>query len=67
MMRTDAAASALPAGTVAATLLTYFAIYILLLAVFLVFAARLVRRGPDLDMPLPDAALVAGARDRQQV
>jgi cytochrome d ubiquinol oxidase subunit I len=67
MMRTDAAASALPAGTVAATLLTYFAIYILLLAAFLVFAARLVRRGPDLDMPLPDAALVAGTRDRQQV
>lgn len=56
MMRTGAAASALPAGAVAATLLSYFVIYALLLGVFIVFAGRLVRHGPDLDIPLPAAA-----------
>jgi cytochrome bd ubiquinol oxidase subunit I len=62
MMRTGAAASALPAGAVAATLLTYFVIYALLLGVFIVFAGRLVRHGPDLDIPLPAAAGLTVAR-----
>jgi cytochrome d ubiquinol oxidase subunit I len=53
MMRTEAAASALPAGAVATTLLTYFVIYALLLGAFIVFAARLIRRGPNLNVPLP--------------
>jgi cytochrome d ubiquinol oxidase subunit I len=52
MLRTEAAASALPAGAVGATLLTYSAIYALLLVVFIVFAGRLIRRGPDTGMPL---------------
>jgi cytochrome bd ubiquinol oxidase subunit I len=56
MMRTEAAASVLPAAAVGATLLTYFVIYAVLLVVFLVFAARLVRRGPDPDIPLPAAS-----------
>jgi cytochrome d ubiquinol oxidase subunit I len=57
MMRTEAAASALPAGAVAATLITYSVIYALLLVVFIVFAARLIRHGPDLDIPLPAGTL----------
>jgi len=60
LMRTEAAASALPAGAVGATLITYFVIYALLFAVFIVFAARLIRRGPDLDILLPAAALKTG-------
>jgi cytochrome d ubiquinol oxidase subunit I len=53
MLRTEAAASELPAGAVGATLMTYSVIYALLLVVFVVFAGRLIRRGPDTDMPLP--------------
>jgi cytochrome d ubiquinol oxidase subunit I len=54
MMRTEAAASALPAAAVATTLGIYAAIYALLFIVFIVFAARLIQRGPDLDIPLPE-------------
>jgi len=60
MMRTEAAASALPAGAVAATLLSYFLIYVLLLVAFMVFAARLIQRGPDLEIALPAAASNTG-------
>lgn len=54
MMRTSAAASALPAGAVATTLIAYAVVYTLLFCVFIIFAARLIRRGPDLDIPLPE-------------
>ena len=53
LLRTGDAASALPAGSVAASLLAYLVIYGTLLTVFLVFARRLVRRGPDLQAPVP--------------
>ena len=53
MMRTEEAASALPAAAVGVTLISYFVVYSLLLAVFLVFAGRLIRHGPDLNIPLP--------------
>jgi cytochrome d ubiquinol oxidase subunit I len=61
MVRAEAAASALPASAVGATLITYLVIYALLLRVFIVFAGRLIRRGPELDIPLPAAALNTGA------
>ena len=51
--RTADAASVLPADAVAASLLAYLVIYVTLLTVFLVFACRLVRRGPDLQAPVP--------------
>jgi cytochrome bd ubiquinol oxidase subunit I len=53
LLRTGDAASVLPADAVAASLLGYLVIYGTLLAVFLVFARRLVRRGPELTAPLP--------------
>jgi len=53
LIRTADAASALPAYAVAASLLAYLVIYVTLLTVFLVFARRLVRRGPDLQAPVP--------------
>jgi cytochrome d ubiquinol oxidase subunit I len=61
MMHTEAAASALPAAAVAATLLSYFVTYATLLIIFIVFAGRLIRRGPDLDVPLPAATLKNGS------
>jgi len=61
MMHAEAAASALPAAAVAATLLSYFVTYATLLIIFIVFAGRLIRRGPDLDVPLPAATLKTGS------
>ena len=61
MMRTEAAASTLPVSAVATTLLSYIVIYALLFTVFIVFARRLIHRGPDLDVPLPNSALKTGA------
>jgi cytochrome d ubiquinol oxidase subunit I len=52
-VRTAEAASALPAGTVLATLVVYAAIYAALFVAFFIFAGRLVQRGPDLAEPLP--------------
>jgi len=57
LLRTGEAASALPAGAVGASLLGYLIIYVTLLTVFVVFARRLVRRGPDLTAPVPALSL----------
>lgn len=48
VLRTEQGVSALPAGTVAASLLGFVAIYSLLFFLFLFFAKRLLDRGPDL-------------------
>ncbi len=55
MMRTSAAASRLPAAAVWASLLGYLAVYTLLLVGLLVFAARIIKRGPDFEAPIPGA------------
>ena len=54
LMRTGDGASNLPAGTVATSLIAYSAIYLLLLVVFLVFARRILHKGPDLEEAPPD-------------
>jgi len=48
LLRTSAAASPLPAGAVAVSLLAYLTVYALLLGVFIIFARRLLLQGPDL-------------------
>lgn len=53
LLRTEEVASTLPVASVAASLIGYSVIYCVLLTVFLVFARRLVLRGPDLSAPLP--------------
>jgi cytochrome d ubiquinol oxidase subunit I len=53
LLRTSAAASRLPAGAVAGSLLVYSLIYAVLLAAFLVFAHRILLRGPDATAPIP--------------
>lgn len=60
MMRTEDAASALPPGAVATSLALYAIIYALLFVVFIIFAARLIQRGPNLDIPLPEGATNSG-------
>lgn len=53
VIRTDNAASPLPAGTVLTTLLLYAGIYSVLLVAFLIFARRILRKGPDLSLEPP--------------
>ncbi|MDT3706536.1 MAG: cytochrome ubiquinol oxidase subunit I [Thiobacillus sp.] len=51
MMTTTEAATPLPAGTVVFSLTLYFLLYAALLPVFLYFFARLVRKGPEQELP----------------
>lgn len=53
LVRTADTASVLPASVVMSSLITYSLIYVLLVTVFLIFAARLIRRGPDLAARVP--------------
>ncbi|MGD8408133.1 MAG: cytochrome ubiquinol oxidase subunit I [Thiohalophilus sp.] len=48
--RTQEGASALPVGTLAATLITYTLIYISLTLIFIVLSRRLLFKGPDLTL-----------------
>ena len=55
LLRTTDGASALPAASVGFTAAGYFLIDSLLLVLFVVFACRIVRRGPDRTLPAPEA------------
>ena len=52
-LRTADASSLLPASAVASTLAMYLFIYSSLLAIFLVFARRIIAKGPDLNESPP--------------
>jgi cytochrome d ubiquinol oxidase subunit I len=60
-IRTTDAASHLPAGDVLVSLLAFTAVYLVLFAAALYFGSRIIRHGPDLDLPLPDHALALGS------
>jgi cytochrome d ubiquinol oxidase subunit I len=53
ILRTADGASPLPAATVGTSLAGYFVIYTLLFSALMVFAWRIIARGPDLTSPLP--------------
>lgn len=53
LLRTSAGVSILPAESVAFTTAGFFLIDSMLLVIFVIFAVRLVRRGPDLTLPEP--------------
>jgi len=53
MLRTCDAASTLPPSVVAVSLITFVVIYFNLFVFFLIFAARILRKGPDLTMKPP--------------
>lgn len=55
ILRTRDAASILPASVVTVSLLAFIAVYGILFILFLVFAGRLIRKGPDLSL-MPPAA-----------
>jgi cytochrome bd ubiquinol oxidase subunit I len=54
VLRTHEGASLLPSPTVAASLIGYLVLYGILLTAFLVYAGRILSRGPDLSMPAPE-------------
>lgn len=53
LLRTKDAASLLPVTSVAVSLAMFIAVYLSLLAVFIIFAVRIIREGPDLTLQLP--------------
>ncbi|MDD1620082.1 MAG: cytochrome ubiquinol oxidase subunit I, partial [Methylococcaceae bacterium] len=53
ILRTRDAASALPVSVVATSLVTFVAVYGVLFVMFLVFATRIIRNGPDLSLTPP--------------
>lgn len=53
ILRTSAAASALPAATVGITTGLFIAAYAVLMVTFLYFARRIIRKGPDLELRPP--------------
>ena len=53
LLRTRDAASTLPMSVVTVSLLVFIVIYSMLFILFLIFAARIIRKGPDLTMMSP--------------
>jgi cytochrome d ubiquinol oxidase subunit I len=47
LLRTTDAVSPVPAGTLLATLIAFICIYAFVMAAFLIFVARIIRRGPE--------------------
>jgi cytochrome bd ubiquinol oxidase subunit I len=56
VLRTVDAVSPVPSGALMSTLIAFIAIYAVFLAAFLVFALRIVRRGPDEAPPQAEAS-----------
>ncbi|MFB2977543.1 cytochrome ubiquinol oxidase subunit I [Microseira sp. BLCC-F43] len=56
-LRTADAASQLPAGEVLASLTGFVVLYTLLLIAALYFGSRIIRRGPNLELPIPKEAV----------
>jgi cytochrome d ubiquinol oxidase subunit I len=53
VMRTEEGASLLPRMTVASSLSIYAVIYTILFLAFIVFARRIIKKGPDMAAELP--------------
>jgi cytochrome bd-type quinol oxidase subunit 1 len=52
-LRTSDAVSNLPVASVGFTAVGFFLIDLLLLVIFVLFACRIVRTGPDFSLPVP--------------
>jgi cytochrome d ubiquinol oxidase subunit I len=63
MLRTGDSASPVPAGTVAASLAAFVLIYALLMFLFVLFARRIILKGPDL--PRTEAQMGGGNREKE--
>jgi cytochrome d ubiquinol oxidase subunit I len=64
LLRTEHAASHLPAPAVVTSLVLFAIIYSLLLLTFIVFARRIILTGPDIDQPLPALQLPIRAHEQ---
>ena len=53
LMRTSEAASPLPAAAVLTSCLIYLVVYSVLALALMVFAARIIKKGPDMESPVP--------------
>lgn len=62
-IRTVDAASHLPASNVLASLTTFATVYTLLFIAVLYFGSRIIRRGPNLDLPIPGMEITKPAID----
>ncbi|AFZ28035.1 cytochrome bd-type quinol oxidase, subunit 1 [Cylindrospermum stagnale PCC 7417] len=62
-IRTVDAASRLPASNVLASLTTFATVYSLLFIAVLYFGSRIIRRGPNLDLPIPGMEITKPAID----
>jgi cytochrome d ubiquinol oxidase subunit I len=60
LMRTSEGATSVPAATVSTSLIMYFVVYSILLLAFLVFAARIIGKGPDLERAVPGSRKESG-------
>jgi cytochrome d ubiquinol oxidase subunit I len=58
-IRTADAVSHLPAGEVLFSLAGLMAMYVVFFGVTLYFGSRIIRKGPDLELPLPQTAVLA--------
>jgi cytochrome d ubiquinol oxidase subunit I len=63
ILRTEQGASVVPAGSVVYTLAGFIILYIALAAGFLIFATRIIRKGPDLTMQPPEPGVRIGAHE----
>ena len=53
LLRTDHAASAIPAGAITGSMIMFLTFFVVLITSFFVFARRWLRRGPDLSLMPP--------------
>ncbi|MEA5574403.1 cytochrome ubiquinol oxidase subunit I [Calothrix sp. UHCC 0171] len=60
-IRTADAVSHVPASNVLVSLIAYTSIYLLLLGCALYFGSRIIRQGPNLEIPLPNHVLLQGS------
>ena len=63
LLRTSDSASELPPAAVATSFVVFVLVYLALTAGFLVFARRLLMRGPDLTSPIPDVSRIEPLRE----
>jgi cytochrome d ubiquinol oxidase subunit I len=60
IMRTSEGVSNLTASVTAATFFAYCAVYLAMLIFYIIFAARIISKGPDMSSPLPHTSTIGG-------
>jgi len=63
ILRTENTVSRLGPGPVQASILAYIAVYGILFSLFLIFARRIIIKGPDMESPVPGGSAWSGKRE----